>query len=87
MSNVPIGVLVSRISDYMASPVVDQTGLMGHFDINMYWQEASATEGSALNDGDTLPGALRSQLDMKLASYKGKVDLLVIDKVDHPSEN
>ena len=75
-------------------PVIDKTGLSGRFDFTMEWapetnsappSDAPATTPEPL--GPTPPQALRDQLGLKLESAKGPVSILVIDKVERPSEN
>jgi uncharacterized protein (TIGR03435 family) len=73
-------------------PVVDQTGLDGRFD---FWLEfAPPPSGPAPNgdapaevEGPAFLDALREQLGLKLESTKAPLTVLVIDKVERPSEN
>jgi uncharacterized protein (TIGR03435 family) len=74
--------------------VIDQTGLQGHFDIDLRWTPESpalpfadraATESAA--DASSIFTALREQLGLRLEPSKGPVEVLVIDSVDHPTEN
>jgi uncharacterized protein (TIGR03435 family) len=76
-------------------PVVDQTGLPGKYDFNLEWTPDESQFDGALNrgtntDGSAKPGlfaALQQQLGLKLEATRGPVDLLVIDRVERPSEN
>jgi uncharacterized protein (TIGR03435 family) len=74
--------------------VIDQTGLQGNFDIDLRWTPESpalplpdrgATESAA--DAPSIFTALREQLGLKLEPGKGPVEVLVIDSVEHPTEN
>ncbi len=87
MTNVPLSLLALRISDYVESTVTDNTGLAGLFDVTMSWSETPSENASALDGTDTLSGALREQLDLKLTRSKAPVEILVIDTLDHPSAN
>ncbi len=75
--------------------VVDRTGLMGHFAITLQWTnpmstgpQADARSGAVpSSDGPSIFTALQEQLGLKLESTTGPVDVLVIDHVEHPTED
>jgi uncharacterized protein (TIGR03435 family) len=82
----------------MGRPVSDGTGLTGKYDIGLFWdggsRRPSATgstplEGASdLDAGPDLPGALQSQLGLKLESKKGMIDVVVVDHAEKiPTEN
>jgi uncharacterized protein (TIGR03435 family) len=66
-------------------PVIDETGLNGTFDFTLDW----VPEFNAPSDasGPNFREALKEQLGLKLEPQKGPVDILVIDRVEHPSAN
>jgi uncharacterized protein (TIGR03435 family) len=78
-------------------PVMDRTGLIGTFDFSVEWslardraQPPDASQKPGLqtdDDGPTFREALQKQLGLKLVSATGLVDVLVIDRVEHPEEN
>jgi uncharacterized protein (TIGR03435 family) len=78
-------------------PVVDQTGLSGKYDFTLDWTpEASQFGGRGAQvpapaDDATAPPdlftAIVAQLGLKLESAKAAVDVLVVDRVEKPSEN
>src|SRR4051794_78712 len=78
-------------------PVVDQTGLPGRYDFTLKWtpdpgQLAAVGPNAsppppADEDAPDLFGALVQQLGLKLEGTKAPVEVLVIDKVEKPSEN
>jgi uncharacterized protein (TIGR03435 family) len=69
-------------------PVIDQTGLSGAFDFSLEWMpEYDGTPAQGDESGTTFREALKDQLGLKLESQKGPVEVLVIDHVEHPSEN
>ncbi|HEY1340886.1 MAG TPA: M56 family metallopeptidase [Bryobacteraceae bacterium] len=75
-------------------PVIDKTGLSGRYDFTMEWapQTNSASPPDAPTTaseplGPTSLQALRDELGLKLESARGPVRILVIDKVERPSEN
>ena len=78
----------------LGQTLVDRTGLSGRFDFTLAWaleptgpapSDAPATPADPL--GPTPEQALRDQLGMKLEAARGPVRILVIDRVERPSEN
>jgi uncharacterized protein (TIGR03435 family) len=76
-------------------PVVDKTGISGRYDFDLEWTPDESQFGGILgkpastNDSGK-PGCLRqfkSSLGLRLEATRGMVSLLVIDHVEHPSEN
>jgi uncharacterized protein (TIGR03435 family) len=66
-------------------PVIDQTGLNGTFDFTLDWvPEFNAPPDAS---GPNFREALKDQLGLKLEPQQGPVDILVIDRVEHPSAN
>ena len=74
-------------------PVVDRTGLVGGFDLNMEYQPddpQSPGANSQLDkegEGPAFLEALREQLGLKLEPQTGPVTVLVVDHVEEPSPN
>jgi uncharacterized protein (TIGR03435 family) len=79
-------------------PVIDQTGLKGRFDFHLQWTPAetqfASTGGPGTPpkppegaDAPDLFTAIQQQLGLKLESTRAQIDVLVIDKVEKPSEN
>jgi bla regulator protein blaR1 len=78
----------------LARTLVDRTGLTGRFDFTLAWApEPTAPPPSdapnAASDplGPTPLLALRDQLGLKLEGARAPVKILVIDRVEKPSEN
>jgi uncharacterized protein (TIGR03435 family) len=72
--------------------VVDRTGLTGHFDIELRWTPtalppAAASGDDLASDAPSIFTAAQEQLGLKLESTTGPVDVLVIDHVEHPTED
>jgi uncharacterized protein (TIGR03435 family) len=80
-------------------PVVDQTGLKGRFDFQLQWTPDETQFASTRGPGEPpkppegaetqrdLFTAIQQQLGLKLESTKVQMGVLVIDKVEKPSEN
>lgn len=77
----------------LGRPVVDETGLTGKFDFSLEWaREPKAPAGSdapapSVPEGPTIVTALRDDLGLKLEPGKASLPVLVVDKVERPSEN
>jgi uncharacterized protein (TIGR03435 family) len=89
--------LAKALSGALGRTVVDKTGLTSLYDVRLQWAEdsltqagtTSSTEPRAAADaaGASIFTALKEQIGLKLESAKGPVEVLVIDSVQHPSEN
>jgi uncharacterized protein (TIGR03435 family) len=66
-------------------PVVNHTGLEGIFNFKVTWTpERAATRGA---EGPSLFTALQEQLGLRLRAEKTPVPVLVIDRLEKPTEN
>ena len=93
--NVPISLLAVSLTGWgnLDRPILDQTGLSGPFDYHLEW--TPQFEGPAPPDatfqpdptGPTFLEALKEQFGLKLEPQTGPVDIIVVDHLEHPSEN
>ena len=70
--------------------VIDRTGLRGGFDFDLEFTPDSGTAAATTGSGPggvSLFTALEEQLGMKLRPARASVDVLVIDRVERPTEN
>jgi uncharacterized protein (TIGR03435 family) len=65
-------------------PVVDKTGLAGKYDFTLKWKTDVAADEADLVDLFT---AVQEQLGLKLSADKGMAKVLVIERLERPSEN
>jgi uncharacterized protein (TIGR03435 family) len=72
----PVRVLVNLLANSLGSPVVDQTGLEGPYDYTVEWPDAGSSLFASVD-----------QLGLKLEAKKEPVEVLVIDRAQHPSAN
>ncbi|PYR48456.1 MAG: hypothetical protein DMF95_14320 [Acidobacteria bacterium] len=94
--------VASNLSMFVGRVVQDRTGLTGAFDVNLTWtpdqmpQRAPGTPADQplrVNGVDIDPNgpsiftAVQEQLGLKLDSQRGPVDILVIDRAEHPVED
>ena len=68
--------------------IVDKTGLQGRFSFTLNFR-ATTPAVSGENDGYAaeLPTALQEQLGLRLVPERGPVEVVVIDRIERPSEN
>ncbi len=81
--------LAQMLSDLLGRPVHDGTGLTGEYDFTLEWTpDAPPTDGfTTAPTGTDIFTALIDQLGLKLESTKGPVQVYVIEKIEHPTEN
>jgi len=95
-TSVPASYLATSLSRVLRTPVIDETGLTGKYDITVDWTPddriafslpPDAAKAAAERGLPDLFGALQQQLGLKLRSQKGSVEVFVIDHAEKPSEN
>ncbi|MEO6817694.1 MAG: TIGR03435 family protein [Edaphobacter sp.] len=83
--------LAMMLTQVVHRPVMDRTGLVGNYDVELKWTpDLAGDAGSAGAGSDTGPSlftAVQEQLGLKLQPAKQKVDVLVIDHLEMPSAN
>ncbi len=88
--------LTAVLQNWTDKPVVDQSGLTGRYDFTLVFTPDALQAGKmgvqlpALDNPDAAPdlsAAFQQQLGLKLESTKAPTDVMVIDKVERPSEN
>jgi bla regulator protein blaR1 len=99
---VELEMLTNALSNALGRPVLNRTGLTGNFDFKLQWTPDAGQFGGfpsgppppGVNEppppdpnGPSLFTAVQEQLGLRLESQKGPVDLIVIDRVEKPSEN
>jgi uncharacterized protein (TIGR03435 family) len=72
--------------------MIDQTGLHGTFDFDLEFtpeRPGPPPAADSAPDDSVLPfqDALRDQLGIKLESKKGPLEVMVVDRVERPTEN
>ena len=82
----PLSQLASALSRIVQRTVVDRTGLVGNFDLELAYTPDQMPQGLDPN-GPSIFTAVQEQLGLKLDSIRGPVDVLVIDGVTHPAED
>jgi uncharacterized protein (TIGR03435 family) len=96
----PLELLTEQLSARLGRPVVDKTGLKGTFAFNLHWTPDAAEQENLKQSGEpavpkptedsngpTLMTALQEELGLKLVSHTERVQMLVIDHAEIPTEN
>jgi uncharacterized protein (TIGR03435 family) len=90
------GLRIEQVAEYLSGilrrKVLDKTGLAGAFDVDLKWTPDISTpsvkqETAPAPDGPSIFTAMEEQLGLKLESGKAPIDVLVIDRIERPSEN
>jgi uncharacterized protein (TIGR03435 family) len=91
---VPMEQLAARLGVVLERTVVDKTGLAGRFEYNLAFTpdripDAAPPPGVPPIDpnGPGLFTALPEQLGLKLVASKAPMDVLVIDSIEHPTQD
>jgi len=95
-SGVELASLVSRLSEELSAPVLDQTALTGPFDVALEYLSERQLLGRAPgldpnNNADTPPPtlgpALQQQLGLRLEKKLAPMPVIVIDAAERPTPN
>jgi uncharacterized protein (TIGR03435 family) len=90
---ITIGQLLNMLSMSVQRTVIDKTGLTAQYDIDLIWTPEQMPAGgrdanaAPIDPGASLFTALQEQLGLKLEAARGPVDVLIIDGIEHPTED
>lgn len=82
---VTLAMLASALSPQAARVVVDRTGLSGYFEADIEFSPDALT--NAASERPSFVTALEEQLGLRLEPARAPVEVLVIDRVERPTEN
>ena len=74
---------LSSLSSDLERHIVDTTGLAGQFELVLEWAPAGVPDNSL----PSLFAALQEQLGLRLKASRGPATVLVVDRIERPSEN
>src|SRR5262245_15011808 len=91
-SGVTLGQLSAALTPLVQRVVLDRTGLAGRFDVDLaltpdQMRRPDAPGPDVSLDGPSIFTTLQDKLGLKLESTRAPVDIVVIDAVEHPTEN
>jgi uncharacterized protein (TIGR03435 family) len=94
---ISLEIFARALSNEVGRHVVDKTGIIGDFDIDLTFAPEFSPgrrgdpppDAAALAAGDrpSIFTAVQEQLGLKLESSRGPVDVLVVDRAEMPTEN
>jgi uncharacterized protein (TIGR03435 family) len=92
VEGISMGEFAEQLAHDVHIPVVDMTGLEGHYDFELniaaYLPVGEAGRGGHIDPLDIMQTALQKELGLKLESRKAPVEMLVIDHLERsPTEN
>jgi bla regulator protein blaR1 len=96
VGGMPMLELARSLSPMVGRIVIDKTGLKGRYDFQMTYAPEGRGFGGGPAGADAPPvdpntpslfTALQEQLGLKLESERGPVDVVVIDRIDQPTED
>lgn len=86
-----LAALAPLLRSMAGRPVVDKTGLTGSYRVNFQFSRSSlepaAPDAPAGTDSPSFFTAVQEQLGLKLESTRIPVEVLVIDRIERPTEN
>jgi len=83
-----IAEIVPQLARNVGSPVTDETGLSGTYDITLQWTPQLNAGGNTGEPEVSLFTALREQLGLRLEPARVRVDVVVVDRIARvPTEN
>ncbi|HTX38988.1 MAG TPA: TIGR03435 family protein [Bryobacteraceae bacterium] len=80
-----VNMIANLLQGQLHSPVIDDTGLTGKYDFDLFWDTRPA---SAADNGPDLVTAVQQQLGLRLERKKALVDVVVVDHAERtPTAN
>ena len=84
----PISAFLFFLTGQVQRAVIDRTGLTGTWDIDLTFSpDGLAAPATTPQDGPSLFTALQEQLGLRLEPSTGPVQVLVVDRIERPTEN
>lgn len=87
----PMSTIVSSFAavGHLDRPVIDRTGLSGHYDfvLDFLPDPPPGQQPAADAEGPDFVGAIKRQLGLKLVADKGSIEFVIVDRIEKPSPN
>ena len=79
--------LAAQVSPLAGRTVINQTALDGRYDFELTWTSDAQRPPRPNDNGPSIFTALQEQLGLKLDAQRGPVDVMVIERVERPTED
>jgi uncharacterized protein (TIGR03435 family) len=79
----PMSWLVTSLESRVGRKVIDETGLNGFYRFDLHWAPENLPDAT----GPSLFTAVPEQLGLKLEAKRSPVEVIVVDRVERPTEN
>jgi uncharacterized protein (TIGR03435 family) len=79
--------LAEQVSPLAGRTVIDRTGLDGRYDFEVTWTSDALRSPRPNDDGPSIFTALQEQLGLRLEAQRGPVEIMVIERVERPTED
>ncbi|MGH9236685.1 MAG: TIGR03435 family protein [Vicinamibacterales bacterium] len=83
---VEVSTMLGTLTAAAGRAVLDRTGLTGAYDFELKWTPSLGTDAPSA-DAVSIFTAVQEQLGLKLEGGTAPLDVLVIDRIERPSEN
>ena len=83
----PIDPLLDALAAQLGRPVVDRTGLTGHYNYALRFAPVQASTDARPSQWPSIFTAIQDQLGLKLEPAKTPISVLVVNHIEKPSEN
>jgi uncharacterized protein (TIGR03435 family) len=75
------------LAAFVGRTVIDRTGLSGHDDAQLSWTSDPRSAPAPGDDGPSIFTAVQEQLGLKLEAQRGPVDVVVVSRLERPTED
>ena len=81
--------VAGALASFFRRPVVDRTGLTGFFDVQIELPplQPATTDGAVVDSGVSVFTVLQEKLGLRVEEGRGPVDVIVVDRIERPTEN
>ena len=85
--SIDMDAFAETLAVFVGRPVINKTGLSGDYDLDLIYTPEDGPPVAAAAEAPSLPTALQEQLGLKLEGGRAPVEVLVVDRVEAPTEN
>ena len=82
----PLSTLASSFGTSPGRVVIDKTGLKGNYDVTLHYMP-NPSSNPPVDEPPSIFAALEEQLGLKLQADRAPLKMLVIDRIERPTEN